>query len=452
MTMPDHQEHDTADVRQWLAGVEPASPWPSPFDAGEAVRRGRLRRRRHRLAALGAVAAAVLALAAVPALAGLSSGTRPSVPGASGRPSTGAPPAVRGPADCRIVDLPVPGGLAAAGVTQPSRVFVTAMDPSGSYVVAGAFGASNYLAAVILWHDRVPTVLPLGGPGPVESVVAVNSRGVVAGTGEAAGQGYAWVYRDGVFTRLPNVDGYHRLVEVDAVNDSGDVLGSALSESGDRSAVLVWPAADPGQPRVQSALTGKVDGLIAATYTDDGDIRAWSAAATSPAAASLRTLWSGDGRRRLLPVPAGFASAGISGVRGSWAFGTATRKVPASRQTPAGGLTPAGKKVRATGGGQVPVRWDLRTGTVEVVAGTLPTYNMDLGVMPAFAASEATGGGEAAPSFTALAGGRVFLLPASGGAASPVAVDDDGSVVAGSVGPAGDNDYGGRTRPVLWQC
>ena len=451
--MHDRREHDGADVRSWLAGVEPASPWPSPFDAAEAVRRGQSRRRRHRVAGAGAVAAAILVVAAVPALAGRSSGPDrpPSAASSSGAPSAKASATAQKPTECEIVGLPLPGGLAGRGVSQPSRVFVTAMDPTGNYVVAGAFAAANDLAAVILWHNRVPMVLPTAGAGMVMNAVAVNSHGVVAGTGEVAGQGYAWVYRNGVVMKLPSADGYGRLVQVQAVNESGDVLGTALSESGDRSAVVVWPAAEPDQPQIQPALTGKLEGFLAGAFTDGGGVQAWSTTAGSPASTSLRTLWSGDGRRRVLPLPDGFATGAISGVRGSWAFGEARKQTP-SVSVSAGNKT---GRVRTSGSAPTSVRWDLRTGTVEVVAGTLPTYNMDLGVMPGFAATDGAAGGKSAIGYSALGGnvnGQTFILPVPDGAASPVAVNSDGSVVAGSVGPADDHGYAGKTRPALWRC
>src|SRR5262249_54022645 len=135
-------------------------------------------------------------------------GPRPQAPGPDSAPSVQASPVTAAPPEvtqCTVADLPVPDGLGALGVTLPPRVFVTAMDPTGAHTTASAFGARNDVAAVIVWHDQVATILPTGRLGTIMTAAAVNPHGVVAGTGEGAdAAGFAWVYHDGVVTRLPN--------------------------------------------------------------------------------------------------------------------------------------------------------------------------------------------------------------------------------------------------------
>ncbi|HEY3008932.1 MAG TPA: hypothetical protein VGJ63_12850 [Micromonosporaceae bacterium] len=274
-------------------------------------------------------------------------------------------------------------------------------------------------------------MLPTGGLGTIMMTAAVNSSDVVAGTGEGGAQaaGFAWVYRHGAVTKLPNVAGYDRLVQVYAVNEAGDVLGSAQQTAGSHSIVVRWPAANPNRPEVQHALTDKLGQLVGATFGDDGALYAWSQTETTPA------VWNRDGQRRTLPLPAGFSSGAVTGVRGSWAFGVAFAQVPRPNRS------------------AVPVRWNLRTGAVEVIAATVP--NREETIMPAFVTTEVTANGASVLGYVALGGnpnGRVFVLPAPDGAANPVAVNDGGTVVAGSVGPTDNNGYAGRTRPAVWHC
>src|SRR5262249_50304486 len=160
------------------------------------IRRARQRRQRRLAVAAGTATVAAFALLVPLAFAG-SPRPRAQASGPGPTPSTRtAPVASAAPTliRCAIADLPVPDGLDALGVTLPPRVFVTAMDRTGAYIAASAFDARNDVAAVILWHDQVPTVLPTGGLGSIMTTAAVNSNGVVAGTGEAPGAvGFAWV-------------------------------------------------------------------------------------------------------------------------------------------------------------------------------------------------------------------------------------------------------------------
>jgi hypothetical protein len=431
----DDRNEQAADVREWLRDAGPrADQWRSTFGAGDAIRRALSRRRRHRFAMAGTAATAVLTLLTVPALTGWSPSRTPQAgPGAP----TGSAPAATDRAssapslhvtNCGIVNLPVPSGLAARGVTQPARVFVTAMDGTGAYVVANAFAADNSAAAVILWHDKAPTVLPTSGLGAIMSTMAVNSHGVVAGTGESPGaKTFAWVYRDGVATKLPNVPGYPRLVQVYAVNEAGDVLGSALSDSGDHSVVVVWPATAPDHPQVQAALTDKLGPGIGGAYAGDGQLYAWDESASTP------SVWTRDGHQHALTLPDGLDAGGILTVRGGWAYGIA---YPASRPSVVkpGDVDPT-----------VVMRWRLDGGASERVVGRV-METVDT-LMPAFTRD---GGGYVALSDAANK--ERFVLAGDGGTATPVAISDDATLVAGSVGTVDSHEMAGNTRPVLWRC
>ncbi len=443
-------DHDT-DVRGWLQGAASAADaLPSSFGATTAIQRARTRHRTH-VAMTATAALAAVALVAVPAVNGWpwthsakpgqgTAGTSATSGGWAGRTTT-----------CRSVDLPVPGGLAARGVTQPTRTFVTAMDPGGAYVAADALDANNNAAAVILWHNGAPTVLPTSGLGTISQVAAVNSNGVAAGTGEdASAVGFAWVYRGGVVTKLPNVAGYSRLVRVYAVNEAGDVLGSALSTTGDHSIVVIWPASSPDHPQVQAPLSDVLGTQIGAAFDDNQQLYAWSQSATRPA---VRTA---DGRERALALPNGFVRGGVTGIRGSWAFGVAFKTV-----APAKTASTSGKPAGTADDAPVPVRWRLDTGAPEVIAARGADQVDDL--MPAFAITPVNQPGPKpdfqAPGYLALGGGangRVFLLPAGEDQAVPVAVNDSGSLVAGSISSATAPHTNAaldlNTRAVLWHC
>ncbi|WP_157545279.1 hypothetical protein [Hamadaea tsunoensis] len=434
--MSDSMHDSGQDVRDWLHSAgRGADAALSSFDAGGTIRRALGRRRRTRFAMAGTAAVAAAAVLGVPVLLGHPTGPSHPVPGVEGSASAPATRVV----DCAMTELPVPGGLAARGVTQPPRVYVTAMDPSGAYVVGSAFAADNNAGAVILWHNGVATVLPENGPGTIAGAAAVNSHGVVAGTGERPGAiGFAWVYRNGVTTRLANVPGYTRLVQVYAVDEAGDVLGSALSTSGEHSVVVVWPAAAPGEPRIQAGLTDQLGTLIGAAFGDDGRIYGWSAADTTPA------VMTGDGRKHALPLPDGFAVGGVTGVHGSWVFGSVSSELPSPARTAKRAVTtPA--PVTAT------VRWKLDGGPAVVVDGTA-MESLDA-LPPTFVTTRIAG--RAALGYVALDGdfaGRVFALPAGDDAPRPVAISRDASSIAGAVGPVGDNESAGHTRPALWHC
>jgi hypothetical protein len=265
--------------------------------------------------------------------------------------------------------------------------------------------------------------------------MAVNSHGVVAGTGEAPGaHGFAWVYRNGSASRLPNVPGYDRQVEVWAVDGAGDVVGAALSASGEHSVLILWPAATPDQPQVQTALTDKLGNLATAKFAGDGQLYAWDPSATTP------SVWTRDGQRHPLALPDGFAVAGVTGVHGAWAYGVASRIQPSGHHQVDPGALP------------VPVRWRLDSGVVTVLAGTVLEWQDTL--LPAFLAIDTTTNGARTTGYVALGSdsGRVYVLPVDGGAATPVAISDDGSLVAGSIGPVDDHNAAGNTRPAEWRC
>jgi hypothetical protein len=434
----NHSTHDgDHDVREWLREAT-ADALTSGFDADRTIRRARVRRR-NRFAAgatSGVAGLAVVALLTVPALHGRETVTAAASAYPSATVSASRPPAAQ-VTTCVITDLPMPDGLGARGVTHPSQAFVTAMDPTGAYVVANAFDSHYYAAAVILWHNRVATVLPTHGlGGVVASTMAVNAHGVVAGTGEAPGAvGFAWVYRDGVVTRLSDVPGYSRLVQVYGVDDSGDVLGTALSVAGDHSIVIVWPAAAPEHPRIQSALTDRLGELVGAGYDGNGQLYAWSLTAKTP------TVFTSDGRQHRLALPDGFTAGGVTGVHGSWAVGVVSRTWPMQRGRT---LTPDPDHE------PVPVRWNLGGGPAVIIDGSVMTTEETL--EPAFVTTKTR---SAVAGYTVLDGSfanRLFVLPTDGDVSTPVAVSDDASTIAGSVGPADSHDYGGNTRPVLWHC
>ena len=333
--MNDDVERDD-DVRGWLSSVEPPE---MGLNVAGAIKAGQARVRRRRLAVTGAAAVAALAVAAVPAVA--ANLPRPG----GGAPAPGAQSsaaASANPVSCTATPLAIPDGLKSKGA-RDGLVTVAAVDPSGRYVVAETHGSVNNSPAVVLWTDGEPVILPTEG----ESVtpVAVNAHGVVVGTGwlkaapPMSGE-FAWIYSGGKASRLTMPVGYTQDISINAVSEAGAVLGTVYTSGRSHQTVVLWPAGTPDQPQILSALSDK--SIQGVWFGSDGEPVAWSRSSSNA------VLWSADGKRRTLKVPAGASAWSLEAVRGSWAVGWAE----------------IDKKSKTRGRPLTPLRWDLRTGAL----------------------------------------------------------------------------------------
>jgi hypothetical protein len=134
-----------------------------------------------------------------------------------------------------------------------------------------------------------------------------------------------------------------------AMNPAGEVVGIALFP-GERIRGVVWSGGT-----VRELLPADRD-TWAEAVTDDGTVL--GTLGETPAEPYR---WTASGSGRALPLPDGYKSGKVVAAAGEWAVGVVS---PA----------PVGASTKPTlTDGQAPVRWNLRTGTVELLpAGFTP--------------------------------------------------------------------------------
>lgn len=324
----------------------------------------------------------------------------PAVPPPAAPPPTAT---VAAPAGCASSPLPLPpdtGGIDIRGV-----------DPTQRYIVAISYRGADETA--LLWHgDGQPQVVAGAEDVTVEDV---NASGVIAGTRHAAGPAGAGgaagdravLIRDGQVRVLPMPAGALSTSAV-AINTRGDVAGTALLEAGSQRAV-VWragaaaPVLLPVEARTTTAAAINDDGVV---IGNAGDIRHGYA-------------WAPDGTAKALPVPTGYLKAEARAVTGDWALGWAD-------------AAPIGKDGHLVDDPAHPsrgVRWNLRTGAVDILAKMVDPM--------AVGGSGATAGaidGTGRPSI--WRDGTVFVLPMPMPDPAPSVIDwigPDGHTMIGTV-------------------
>jgi hypothetical protein len=292
---------------------------------------------------------------------------------------------------------------------------VISVDPTGRNVLT--FDMQSRPPTVVRHTDGARTVVPN------HDLLAdvVNRDGVVAGISGLS----VWVYRGTEPQKLSLPDGYEKIVDV-AINGRGDVVATAHVGL-DKSAVAIWPAATPNQPRVYP--TGK--GGHAAGLADDGSVVVDRGLGPDSAALGW-VIWRPDGTTRDLAMPPD--AAGIpEAFHGSWVLGFAYR--PAK----SGG-----------GGSYVPARWDPATGAVEVMSGIeLPQAQARVSPTGWFIAS-----GPGQPTVVVTADGRAFRLPQPPEAehryTEPVWISNDGRRMVGNL--IASQPATPVARAVTWSC
>ncbi|MDO3704374.1 hypothetical protein Q3W71_22175 [Micromonospora sp. C28SCA-DRY-2] len=208
------------------------------------------------------------------------------------------------------------------------RASADAIDPSGRYIAGSGLrttGGVNQRLLLVWDGGRLTTV----ESAITDTVVDVNSSGVVVGNGWENSIGRPWRYQAGRVEFLPVVPSYG--IWVTGINGAGDIIGYGTSATTNESFPLLWPAARPGTVEVLDApATGQTDGI-----TEDGTIVGTGGSFTEP------TGWvrTPDGEVRELTVP-GARSARVLGAGGRYAIGW----------------------VDLGGPNTVKVRWDLTSG------------------------------------------------------------------------------------------
>jgi hypothetical protein len=379
---------DENEVRTLLLDTEVP---PSRLHVDDLLAAGqRSRRRWQRMTAAGAVAAAVLVAAPVVVMAtGLWPGRpKPERPAdfATTTVVTRRTGAVATGAACAAI----PFRHVDAGDTGP----IVDVDATGELAV-GPARAGN---AMTLWRLEQPAIVEFAeGSG---AAVAVNAAGEVVGTGA----GGNWIYRAGSVRRLPVPDGFAagRVRDLNEVGDALGVLGwSATQLAASPLGLVVWPAEAPDRPRVIED-----PNLRPVAIRDDGTVIALGTDADGATIVMIKA----DGSRRSVHIPAevaAFDSDPPGFVRGDVLYAS-----------------------RVAGG---PVRWNLRTGQIELfddLSGRRVTAGTAGGWMMTTAGDETVA---VAPDGTAR------RLPMPG---SAIWVSAGGTVMIANT----------PTGPVTWRC
>jgi hypothetical protein len=427
----DDEELAARALRTQLAHLD--TP-PTRVDVGQVVREGRRAQRRWHVATALTVTALVGVLG-VPSAIALGGGGGPGVTGGPASAVT-VPVGPLVPATCTMTNLPVPAGI--------TEVFLDATDRTGRfYAGSGRYGATKQIKAIV-WRDGVPAVIDVPGvSGEGRSVPTdANSAGVVVGVwfdSSALGPAFVWMYRAGVVSRLPVPAGYAALGSSRAlVNDRGDVAASVYNEQ-QSSRIAIWPAAAPDRPYLLDTGRAAAPNAIRA----DGAVAGVTYPAESAISDEQAVVWTMDRRGRVLAVPAGWDVAAPLDLHDDVVYGTVLQKPLV--QPPSPGST-AGWWPRSAG--SAAVRWNLRTGKVEVF-GSLPG---------SFAAANHTGwlvvharrGGEREADGVVVSPQRhAYRLPVRNerDGVQVIWISEDGRTVVGSTG-----DYPTAYHPVTWHC
>ncbi|GGM47719.1 hypothetical protein ACFFX1_45545 [Dactylosporangium sucinum] len=376
---------------------------PSTLDARAAVRAGR-RRARVRAAVL-AGATVVTVLATTVLVAQVTGGPRrePATPPAPWVRPSAVTSYAPGPASpplgtCTYTDAQLPG---------VNGIFV--LDPTGRIVV-GSASEQGGGDLVRIENGRSERISPPGGAsgsGPI----AVNRAGDVL---FRTGQGRLGLYRGGTFTTVPTPDG-ERLVSMAGLNNHGEVAMTlnSIERGGADVRAAVWRRDHPARPALLATPDGWSSSAIG--INDDGTVAGYLQRPMNGSDATVATVpvvWDGAGTMRALPVPAEASDITTTDITGDW--------------------------VLARG-----VRWNLRTGGVDVIEGILAErvdeHGRVFGEVPNMAP----------PHPGTWVNGTVALLPIDPEVPLGMmgVVSDDGSRIIGTA----TNETGGLRR-LLWTC
>ena len=302
------------------------------LDASELLAGGRRSRRRRRAVRMAAVVVAVVAVA-VPAVvvgAGLRGPDAPVLKEPDPSVVEFAPTttvvhhrtSVQGALSCTEKRYPVVGG---------DHSGVLAVDPSGRQVV----GTSGGGAFLNLWTDGERHRFTIPNRRAYLSATAVTRSGAVVGT-DPGEPSVNFIWRDGDLTYLKTPDGYDR-AGVEYLNERGDVLGSGYRSAAFHPvALVIWPAGQPDEPRVLAEA-----GLHPMVLRDDGTVIASRSPDPTREGVDAIVVYRPDGTRRQIDVPADSAL----------------------------NYPDIGGDIVYTSVNSGPVRWNLRTGVVEVFDG-----------------------------------------------------------------------------------
>lgn len=321
------------------------SPVPSTsLDPQTLLDRGQRSRRRWRRASVAAAALTVVALAVtgVSAANWLENRREQTAAGLSTKPRVvHRATTVTGETSCWQTPL--------RRVTDGTTGSFQAADPTAAQVV----GSGSDGSAVNHWNRGEPTVFTVPDATPEVTATDVNEAGTVVGH-DAAGSTLNWTNDDGDVRTLPTPAGFDR-ARVEHVNGKGDALG-LLERPDGSTALVVWPAGAPDRPRVI-----KEAGVQPLAIRDDGTVVSVRGRSDSDPGAGTVMVHRPNGKRLSVAVPRQLGTQGSMRdvtVEGDYLYGM----VAGMQVTFIDGETPLAAFAH-------PVRWNLRTGVVEIFDG-----------------------------------------------------------------------------------
>jgi uncharacterized membrane protein len=242
---------------------------------------------------------------------------------------------------CQITLLPVPDGAVATEVT--------AGDPTGRYLVGTATLSSQGENTThnLLWVNGKVGEFSTEALKPYAYVnmTDVSGRGEVIGYRTVDTSTFhtdAWIYRHGRFTLLPGLKPTDSTTAT-AINSRGDVVGISEDDTFNPAVAhaVIWPA---GRPNAVRALT--VDGAspswaVALDIDDNGTVLGYF----DPRPGETPYVWPAHGHGHALTGPSGSSYPEAFAIANGWVVGSAF-----------------------VADQSVVLRWNLRSGAVEVVA------------------------------------------------------------------------------------
>jgi hypothetical protein len=409
-----HEDRFDDDARRflWALGDDPVPP--SRLDGATLLRAGRRRLRVRRVTRVGMAAVVTGALlAAVPFV------WRNQPP-----PSESA-----SPTSCAPQLLALPPGADSGRVTNG--------DPSGRYLVGAVTGGGR--AWTVLWDHGTPQLL--SPPISEHDHLAVNGAGTVAGSGSNLG----WVYRDGKYSTLLAPGGKPAgRIEIDGINERGDIVGTAAETPLERGKPVVWPGGDPAAGRYLAATANPGDAFVT-DIDDDGTVIGGQGFSEQGEHRRVALVWAPNGHVKELSVPPEWGpNQETTVIRHGWVgggyadpLGQTGRKVGVGRWKdgvfeglPMGVVHGINARGWVAGLGRNGIRYDAAIYTDRLIILSLPP-------------------GPPSPSRVPMPSGTPLMEEATGPMyGEALSVSDDGHTVGGHIffGPFGSE------RPAMWSC
>jgi hypothetical protein len=250
---------------------------------------------------------------------------------------------VAGPA-CQAALLPTLG----SGVSE-----LRGGDPSGRYLVGREYLPESALPTAVVWVDHEPRALDTSALLPYVDVTPtdVNRYGTIVGYRMRDYSSFyqdAWVYRDGRFTMLVGLRPTDVTVPT-AINSRGDIVGYSLDTVGTTATyhAVVWPADAAGTVRELTVPGQSGVWTMGLDIDEDGTVLGWLSGPSVP----ISYIWPPDGAPYPLQGPAGVQVNQARAIRNGWVVGF-------------------GQIDYMQGVG---LRWNLRTGRVQVASTEYPS-------------------------------------------------------------------------------